>query len=111
MMERKPKEPQTYDGTSDFTDYILHFEQVAIWNKWSDIEKAQQLIMCLRGQAQNILSDLTLGQMNKYSEVRAAVERRFDPRDEKLPIRLNCGIKDYTSLNPFRSTGIRSAAK
>ena len=35
--------------------------------------------MCLRGQAQHILSDLTLGQMNKYSEVRAAVERRFDP--------------------------------
>ena len=32
MMERKPKEPQTYDGTSDFIDYILHFEQVAIWN-------------------------------------------------------------------------------
>ena len=79
MMERKPKEPQTYDGTSDFKDYILHFEQVAIWNKWIDIEKAQQLAMCLRGQAQNILSDLTLGQMNKYSEVRAAVERRLDP--------------------------------
>ena len=77
MMERKPKEPQTYDGTSDYN--ILHFEKVAIWNKWSDIEKAQQLVMCLRGQAQNILSDLTLGQMNKYSEVRAAVERRFYP--------------------------------
>ena len=79
MMERKPKEPQTYDGTSDFKDYILHFEQVAIWNKWSDIEKAQQLVMCLRGQAQTILPDLTFDQMNKYSEVRAAVERRFDP--------------------------------
>ena len=79
MMERKPKEPQTYDGTSDFKDYILHFEQVAIWNKWSDIEKAQQLVMCLRGQAQTILSDLTLEQMNKYSDVRAAFERRFDP--------------------------------
>ena len=110
IMERKPKEPQTYDGTSDFKDYILHFEQVAIWNKWSDIEKAQQLVMCLRGQAQNILSDLTLSQMNKYSEVRAAVERRFDPRDEKPPTSANCGIKDYISLNPFRSTGIRSAA-
>ena len=79
MMERKAKEPQTYDGTSDFKDFILHFEQVAIWNKWTDIEKAQQLVMCLRGHTQNILSDLTLGQMNKYSEVRAAVERRFDP--------------------------------
>ena len=47
MMDRKPKEPQTYDGTSDFKDYILHFEQVAIWNKWTDTEKAQQLVMCL----------------------------------------------------------------
>ena len=112
-MERKPKEPQTYDGTSDFKDYILHFEQVAVWNKWSDIEKAQQLVMCLRGQAQKILPDLTLDQVNEYSEVRAAVERRFEPpppRDEKPPTSANCGIKDYISLNPFPSTGIRSAA-
>ena len=92
MMERKPKEPQTYDGTSDFKDYILHFEQVAIWNKWSDIDKAQQLVMCLRGQAQNILSDLTLGQMNKYSEVRAAVERRFDPPGRETAYK--CELRD-----------------
>ena len=92
MMKQKPKEPQTYDGTSDFKDYILHFEQVAIWNKWSDIEKAQQLVMCLRGQAQNILSDLTLGQMNKYSEVRAAVERRFDPPGRETAYK--CELRD-----------------
>ena len=78
-IKRKPKEPQTFDGTSDFQDYIIHFEQVAIWNKWNEHEKAQQLAMCLRGQAQKILSDLTLGQMNRYSEVRAAIERRFNP--------------------------------
>ena len=84
MMERKPKEPQTYDGTTDFKDYILYFEQVAIWNKWNDVEKAQQLVMCLRGQAQNILPDLALCQMNTYSEVRAAVERRFDPPGREI---------------------------
>ena len=66
--------------------------------------------MCVRGQAQKILPNLTLDQMNKYSEVRIAVESRFDPRDEKPPTRANCGIKDYISLNSFRSTGIRSTA-
>ena len=106
MMKQKPREPQTYDGISDFKDFILHFEQVAIWNEWSDIEKAQQLVMCLRGQAQNILSDLTLGQMNKYSEVRAAVERRFDPPGQETAYK----CEDYISLNPFRSRGIRSSA-
>ena len=109
MMKQKPKEPQTYDGTSDFKDYILHFEQVAIWNKWSDIEKAQQLVMCLRGQAQNILSDLTLGQINIAKYVpRSSID--LTPRDEKLLTSANCGIKDYISLNPFHSSGIRSAA-
>ena len=40
MMERKPQDPQTYDGTTDFKDYNLHFEQVVIWNKWNDFEKS-----------------------------------------------------------------------
>ena len=62
--ESRKNRKRTMALVSDFKDYILHFEQVAIWNKWSDTEKAQQLVMCLRGQAQNILSDLTLGKMN-----------------------------------------------
>lgn len=39
-------------------NYLVHFEQVAAWNRWNNQEKAQQL-MCLRGNAQNILIDLT----------------------------------------------------
>ena len=39
---RKEKEPDTFDGSkTEWVDYIVHFEQVAAWNRWTDVEKAQ----------------------------------------------------------------------
>ncbi|KAH3889766.1 hypothetical protein DPMN_013829 [Dreissena polymorpha] len=65
---RKAKEPEKFDGQSaDCGDYIVHFENVAHWNDWDNLEKAQQLIMSLKGNAQKLLSDLQLSQMNSYS--------------------------------------------
>ncbi|XP_069109077.1 uncharacterized protein [Argopecten irradians] len=42
-VSRREKHPDTFDGkTTDWQDYLVHFEQVAAWNGWSDTEKAQQ---------------------------------------------------------------------
>jgi hypothetical protein len=55
---RKAKEPEKFDGQStDWQDYFVHFENVARWNNWSNIEKAQQLVMSLKGNAQRLLSE------------------------------------------------------
>ncbi|CAC5403951.1 unnamed protein product [Mytilus coruscus] len=70
---RKQKEPDSFDGKcSEWVDYIIHFEQVASWNQWND-RKRHNSTMCLRGYAQKILSDLTLGQMSDYN----ALKKRF----------------------------------
>lgn len=54
---RKEREPDRYDGKHvEWPDYLRHFEQVALWNRWSDSEKAIQLAMSLRGTAQRILT-------------------------------------------------------
>ncbi|CAC5417406.1 unnamed protein product [Mytilus coruscus] len=85
---RKQKEPDSVDGKcSEWVDYIIHFEQVASWNQWTDREKAQQLTMCLRGYAQKILSDLTLGQLSDYNALKNVLSQRFNPREGEVAYR------------------------
>ena len=43
--------PEKYDGCSDWSDYLRHFQKVADWNEWNDREKAAQLSMNLSGLA------------------------------------------------------------
>ncbi|KAH3865637.1 hypothetical protein DPMN_028679 [Dreissena polymorpha] len=77
---RKAKEPEKCDGQSaDWRDYIVHFKNVAHWNDWDNLEKAQQLIMSLKGKAQKLLSDLQPSQMNNYSYLLEVLGRRFSP--------------------------------
>ena len=47
----KMLEPETFDGASsaDWAEYIIHFEQIAEWNGWSNIQKAKMLSIKLRG--------------------------------------------------------------
>lgn len=77
--KRKPITPQCYEGSTDFRDYIVHFERVADWNKWDSYEKAQQLMVSLKGSAQRVLSDLTLGQTADFWQLRTALMDKFQP--------------------------------
>ncbi|VDI34879.1 Hypothetical predicted protein [Mytilus galloprovincialis] len=64
---RREKEPQSFDGkTIDWQDYLVHFEQVAEWNEWNDLERAKQIVMSLRGPAQKILSTLSKQDLGNY---------------------------------------------
>ena len=47
--------PQTYDGTSDWSDYLAHFERVAEYNGWDEYEKLAWLGGSLRGEAMGTL--------------------------------------------------------
>ena len=85
--KRKQKEPQTFDGSSDFRDYLYHFNQISRWNGWSHTEKAQQLSMSLRGAAQEILSELTLGELDNFSAISHALTQRFNPPERETAYR------------------------
>ncbi|KAH3876953.1 hypothetical protein DPMN_000806 [Dreissena polymorpha] len=85
---RKAKEPEKFDGQSaDWRDYIVHFENVAHWNDWDNLEKAQQLIMSLKGNAQKLLSDLQPSQMNNYSYLLEVLGRRLSPIERETAYR------------------------
>ena len=40
---RKQKEPMRYNGKGDWDDYLSHFNAVARWNGWSEVECGMQL--------------------------------------------------------------------
>ena len=48
---RQKHKPDKYDGTSDWANYLRHFEMVSTWNRWGAEDKAAQLSMYLTGVA------------------------------------------------------------
>ena len=88
VRHHKTKEPDKFDGQSvEWRDYQIHFENVAKWNNWDEIEKAQQLVMSLRGSAQKLLSDLNPYQINSYTYLVNVLRRRFNPAEREIAFR------------------------
>jgi hypothetical protein len=50
--------PETFDGTKNWDDWYLHFENVAAVNGWDDAEKLKWLRVRLTGRAQKALHRL-----------------------------------------------------
>lgn len=79
---RREKEPEKFDGRNvDWKDYIVHFEQCASWNNWTNFEKAQQLAMSLRGTAQKLLGDLKPEFVHNYDSLKTILAQRFNPKE------------------------------
>ena len=57
--------PGTYDGTGNWSDYIIEFNLIADLGQWNPYEKALHLAIKLRGTAQGVLADLRQDQ-NKF---------------------------------------------
>jgi hypothetical protein len=84
----REKEPDKFDGKSvEWCDYIIHFESVATWNRWNNAQKAQQLIMSLRGSAQKLLSDIRPDMLTNYEEIKGLLTRRFNPVERETAYR------------------------
>ena len=60
---------------------------MATWNGWSDAEKAQQLVMSLRGKAQKLLGELTEGELNSFVELKRILSQRYDPQESSVAYR------------------------
>ena len=104
-IKHKHKEPDKFEGKSkEWRDYIIHFESVAKWNDWNDNEKAQQLVMCLRGPAQKLLSDMRSENLSNYHIVKETLSRRFNPVERETAYRCefrNRKQKRHESVSEF----------
>ena len=79
--------PGTYEGTTPLREYLSHFTLVAQVNGWSSEEAALYLGVSLSGPARRLLSGIDLGAPDGLSRLIAALERRFQPRDQEAIFR------------------------
>ena len=85
---RRENEPDKFDGKSvEMQDYLVLFEQVAAWNNWGYDEKGLLLSMCLKGAAQNLLTDLPSQAVRDYNLLSQALESRFNPSEKGFAYR------------------------
>mgnify|MGYP006092402017 CR=1 FL=1 len=76
-----------YDGTSSsWADYLIQFEMVAQLNKWDDRTKAMFLVTNLRGEAQNVLGDLTQAEKCNFNALVVKLSRRFSATHNKTSL-------------------------
>lgn len=47
--------PKTFDGTSSFSDWCFHFDNVAAVNGWDNVQKLKWLRVCMTRHAQKTL--------------------------------------------------------
>ena len=100
----KSYKPEKYDGTSDWTDYLKHFEIVATWNGWSEMEKAAQLSMSMTGVARQAWADSCsdISVLGDYKALIRHMGQRFKPEGQeesyKAEFRSRIKRKDETFL-------------
>jgi hypothetical protein len=77
----RPKRPATYNGKSNWQNYLIHFELTAEINRWDSAAKAMELATSLRDAAQCVLTDFESPQQRNYKML-CELESRFGSRQQ-----------------------------
>ena len=79
---KREKQVLTYDGSTSWKDFYVHFEACKEYNKWTDREATYQLFTCCQGNALTALSvnDVDPKEM-KYDELVKLMGKEFGPRE------------------------------
>ena len=75
--------PGSYDGSTSLMEYLSHFMLVTQVNGWTSQEAALYLGVSLSGPARRLLSGVDHGAADGLERLIAALERRFQPRDQE----------------------------
>ena len=73
----KPKKPATYSGKTVWREYLIHFEMVAVFNRWDDKTDAFELALSLIDDPEITLSDLKPQERKNYRSIVKACELSF----------------------------------
>ena len=61
--------PQSFDGTSDLSEYLTQFNIVAEINNWTYQANALYLASCLTGSARSLLGEMSETQKRDYDSL------------------------------------------
>ena len=76
---QKGMKPGTDNGTSSWSDYLIQFNLIEDYYRWTEYDKALQLATHLRGTAQGVLADLNQDQRTNFASLTSALAARFEP--------------------------------
>ncbi len=76
--------PETYSGEGTWSEWIVHFENVATVNSWDDVAKLNWLKVRLTGRAQKAYQHLSATAMESYSAAKKALKERFEPTSRRV---------------------------
>ena len=71
--------PEPYDGTTDWPEYLVYFEQLAEVHGWDHPTMAMVMGLSLKGSARSVLANLTLPQRRDYKALKSALTQHFCP--------------------------------
>ena len=69
-----------YNGSTDFDDYIVHFECIATCFGWNEVTKTERLICSLEGNAVSVLGSIAPRDRLNYQKIKEALQNRFKPK-------------------------------
>ena len=78
---RKDMEVRRFNGKDNVDEYLAQFEMAAQFNGWTESEMTAALLCALDGPARGILSDFDEPTNARYSTVKRALQKRFNPAD------------------------------
>ena len=71
--------PESFHGEGDWSDWIEHFESVAVFNRWMEEGKLLWLRVRLVGRAATAFKRVDEDAKRSYGDCIAALKERFDP--------------------------------
>ena len=78
----KVRDPKPFDGNKiEWPDYIKHFEAIAKYNRWSNKQKAEQLVISFDGDAIKLLGELNEEILSDYPALISELNRRYNPAE------------------------------
>jgi len=73
--------PEMYDGTSDWEEYLIYFEQLSELYGWDEDRMAGMLGICLKGEARVVLAGLEPAKRRSYVALTTALAQSFAPKE------------------------------
>ena len=88
-----PIKPEMYDGTTDWSEYKIYFDQMSELLYWDEEKCAMMLGICLKGEAHVVFANLEAAQRRSYHALTQALMQRCGQGGEVGIPHRGCGDK------------------